>query len=129
MGQPFASGRIAIAVCDRCGVIFKLKKLQSETVKLQPISNRVCPECWDPDHPQLQLGMYPVNDPQALRTSRKDTSYLASGLNSNGNLSGGSRELQWGWAPVGGARATNYSATPNALVTRCLVGTVTVTVT
>lgn len=27
------------------------------------------------DHPQLQLGMYPVDDPQAVREPRPDISY------------------------------------------------------
>ena len=30
----------------------------------------VCGECWDPDQPQLQLGRFPVSDPQALRNPR-----------------------------------------------------------
>ena len=32
----------------------------------------VCPECWDPDQPQNQLGRYNVDDPQALRNPRPD---------------------------------------------------------
>jgi len=31
---------------------------------------KVCPECWDPDQPQLQVGRWPVSDPQALRSPR-----------------------------------------------------------
>jgi hypothetical protein len=41
-------------------------------VKLKKTGLKVCPACHDPDHPQLQLGMYPVNDPQALRDPRVD---------------------------------------------------------
>jgi len=38
----------------------------------------VCQECWDPDHPQNHLGREPVNDPQALRNPRPDTSLMTS---------------------------------------------------
>ena len=89
----------------------------------------VCPVCWDPDQPQLQLGMYPVDDPQALRNPRPDNTYRQSGLNTNNEPSGGSRVFQWGWAPVGGARADDNLLTPNNLVIDVEVGTVTVTTT
>ena len=39
----------------------------------------VCPTCWEPDQPQLSLGLYPVNDPQAVRNPRPDVSYVTSG--------------------------------------------------
>lgn len=127
MANRFASGKRAIAECDRCGQQFKLKKLKTEIVKTKKYELLVCPECWDPDQPQLQLGMYPVEDPQALRNPRRDTTYVTSGLNANGNVSGGSRDIQWGWAPVGGARLFDGSLTPNYLVATTFVGTVSVT--
>lgn len=126
MGNRFASGKWAIAECDRCGQQFKLKQLKEEIIKTKRFQIKVCPECWDPDHPQLQLGMYPVEDPQALRSPRIDTTYVTSGVNAEGNPSGGSREIQWGWAPVGGARGFDDALTPNNLVARGFVGTVTI---
>jgi hypothetical protein len=126
MANRFASGRIAIAMCDRCGQQFKLKKLKTEIVKTKRYELLVCPACWDPDQPQLQLGMFPVDDPQALRNPRRDTTYVTAGLNANGNLSGGSRDTQWGWQPVGGARDFDAVLTPNYLVARTFVGTVTI---
>jgi hypothetical protein len=126
MSNRFASGKIAIAICDICGFQFKLKELRTQIVKLKPVNDRVCPECWSPDHPQLQLGMYPVDDPQALRNSRRDTTYVTAGPNVNGNLTGGSRDIQWGWAPVGGSQGVDAALTPNALVTHTVVGVVTV---
>ena len=66
MGNRFASGKNAIAECDRCGQRFKLKVLKTEIIKTKNYNLLVCPECWDPDHPQLQLGMYPVDDPQGI---------------------------------------------------------------
>jgi hypothetical protein len=129
MPNRFASGKIAISQCDRCGFRFKLKTLKTEIIKTKKYELMVCPACWDPDQPQLQLGMYPVDDPQALRNPRPDNTYLQSGLNNNDEPSGGSRVFQWGWAPVGGSRLDDDFLTPNNLVIDVEVGTVTVTTT
>ena len=94
MGNRFASGKIAIAECDRCGQQYQLKALKTEIIKQRKYQLLVCPECWDPDQPQLMLGTFPVDDPQALRNPRKDTTYVTSGVNAAGNLSGGSRDIQ-----------------------------------
>jgi hypothetical protein len=129
MGNRFAAGRRAIAICDRCSQQFKLKQLKTEIIKQRKYELLVCPECWDPDQPQLMLGTFPVDDPQALRNPRRDTTYFVSGLNDDGNLSGGSRDIQWGWSPVGGSRLFDDTLTPNNLVATGFVGTVTVSVT
>ena len=126
MPNRFASGKYSIAMCDICGFQFKLKKLRSQVVKTKQINDKVCPECWSPDHPQLQLGMYPVEDPQAVRGPRRDTTYVTSGLNVDGFPSGGSRDTQWGWNPVGGAREFDSGLTPNFLALTVSVGTVTI---
>lgn len=127
MPSKFASGKYAIAQCDRCNFRFKLKELKSLTIKTKKVNILVCPECWEPDQPQLQLGMYPVNDPQAVRNPRPDNSYTVAGLDVDGDPSGGSRIFQWGWAPVGGAR--DGGITPNDLQLSITLGTVTVAVT
>jgi len=71
--------------------------------------------------------MYPVNDPQALRNPRRDTTYYQSGIAADGIESGGSRQIQWGWNPVGMAQSFDSGLTPNDLVGQGQVGTVTVT--
>ena len=129
MGNRFASGKKAIAMCDRCGQRFKLKTLKEEVIKTKRYNLLVCDECWDPDHPQLQLGMYPVDDPQALRNPRNDTTYYQAGLNAVGNPTDGSRMIQWGWNPVGGASANDDGLTPNYLVLTVQIGTVTIATT
>ena len=129
MGNRYASGKNAIAECDRCGQRFKLTVLKTEIIKTKQYNLLVCPECWDPDHPQLQLGMYPVDDPQALRNPRPDSSYVISGLLADGYSGGGSRIFQWGWNPVGGASGFDTLLTPNNLVLAVEIGTVTVSVT
>jgi hypothetical protein len=127
MANQFASGKFAIAECDRCGQRFKLKDLKKLIIKQTLKDIKVCPECWEPDQPQLSLGMYPVNDPQALRDPRPDVSYRNSGIDSIGSISGGSRIFQWGWNPVGGSR--DDGLTPNNLAPEGQVGSVTVTIT
>lgn len=127
MPNRFASGKYAIAMCDRCGQQYKLKELRKLTIKTKQVSIKVCQECWEPDQPQLQLGMYPVNDPQALREPRPDTSYLVSGIGPDGGPEGGSRVIQWGWNPVGGARSFDTGLTPNDLIASGQIGIVTVT--
>lgn len=72
MGNRFASDRRAIAECDRCGFRFKRKELKELIIKTKNVNILVCPECWEPDQPQLLLGMFPVDDPQAIRNPRPD---------------------------------------------------------
>ena len=129
MPTKYASGKHAIAECDRCGQRYMLTQLKKLTIKTKLVSIKVCPECWDPDQPQLQLGLYPVNDPQAVREPRPDTSYYTSGLAADGYISDGSRQFQWGWAPVGGASQFDSVLTPNDLISVGNVGTVTVSTT
>jgi hypothetical protein len=129
MGNRFASGKKAIAICDRCGFQFRLKELKALVIKTKNVNIMVCNECWEPDQPQLQLGMYPVDDPQGLRNPRPDSSYLQSGLLADGEPGGGSRDIQWGWNPVGGAAQFDTALTPNNLVLDVEVGIVTVVVT
>ena len=142
MTTQFASGKFAIAECDRCAFRFKLTQLKKLTIKTKNVSIKVFPECWEEDQPQLQLGMYPVNDPQAVREPRPDTSYYASGqsgvqtangtnntVSQSGYPEGGSRVFQWGWNPVGGASSFDTVLTPNYLIAVGAVGTVTISTT
>jgi len=139
MGNRFSSGKNSIAECDRCGFRFKLHELRKEIIKTKNYNLLVCYICWDPDQPQLQLGMYPVDDPQGVRDPRPDLSYYQSGntglqialTNSTakdaaGLPAEGSRVYQWGWNPVGGSSNFDEALTLNYLVVNVEVGTVTV---
>ena len=141
-GPKYAAGKRSIAECDRCGQRYMLKELRKLTIKTKLTNIKVCPECWEPDQPQLQLGMYPVYDPQAVRDPRPDVSYYLSGnnglqlvstnttaVNSSGTPEAGSRIFQWGWNPVGGSRASDAGLTPNNLVLTVGLGTVTISTT
>ena len=141
MSNQFSSGKHSIAECDICGFRFKLKQLKTLVIKTKNVNIKACPTCWSPDHPQLQLGMYPVFDPQAVRQPRPDQSYWQSGKTglqvsvhpatddnlSFGGPAGGSREYQWAWNPVGFNNAFVGSNIQNDLLATGQVGTVTVT--
>ena len=142
MPSNYASGKNSIAECDRCGQRYKLKELKKQVLKTKLYNIKVCPSCWDPDQPQLQLGMYPISDPQAVRDPRPDVSYQQSGTNGlQININGGtgvdgfgepdmgSRVFQWGWAPVGGARSFDNALTPDDLKGYGQLGTVTISTT
>ena len=79
MSSKYSSGKHSISECDRCGFRYKLKELRKLTIKTKQVSIKVCRNCWEPDQPQLSLGLYPVNDPQAVREPRPDISYYQSG--------------------------------------------------
>ena len=139
MASKYASGKNSISECDRCGFRYMLKVLKTLTIKTKNVKIKVCPTCWEPDQPQLSLGLYPINDPQAVREPRPDLSYWQSGLTglqtdyNSGTLplqdgfpGGGSRIFQWGWYPVGGARSNDAGLTPNNLVAQTTVANVTI---
>jgi len=72
----FASYERAFGFCDRCGQRYDLKHLKKYFIMGKLINSKVCPECWDPDHPQNWVGIIGSqkvsNDPQALREPRPD---------------------------------------------------------
>jgi hypothetical protein len=72
MSATFAAGRIAIALCDRCGFQYRLNELTDQIVDQKKTGLLVCGPCLDIDQEQLQLGKVPIFDPQALRDPRPD---------------------------------------------------------
>ena len=64
--MAYASGKYAIAQCDRCAFEYPLNQLKKEWNGL-----KTCPECWEPKHPQLEP-LRAVPDAQALRNPRPD---------------------------------------------------------
>jgi hypothetical protein len=141
MPSKYASAKNSIAQCDRCGFRYKLKQLKQLVIKTKNVNILVCPECWENDQPQLLLGMMPINDPQAVRNPRPDLGYYESGLNglqtnettgTSTSQTGvplmGSRVIQWGWNPVGGASYFDAALTPNDLVGTSALGDVTISI-
>lgn len=86
MTVVYARGTKALGLCDRCAFRYRLNELKWEIVDRRKTGLRVCDACFDVDHPQLQLGRTPINDPQALREARPDP-------NTDRSL--------FGWDPVG----------------------------
>ena len=117
MGTRFASSQKVNALCDVCGFQYKLRELRNLFVKGLDTNVKACRECWSPDQPQLRLGEFPVDDPQAIRDPRPDQS-----LGPSGDYS--SRGIQWGWNPVG--LYDNGGLNTNDLVGTGAVGSVTV---
>ncbi len=72
MSNKFAKRDNALSECDRCGFRYKLGLLKELIIKNTPINMLVCPTCWEPSQPQLKLGNFPVEDPQAIRNPRPD---------------------------------------------------------
>lgn len=108
----WANGSRALAICDVCGFQYKLGQLRLLVVNTRVTSTKACPACWVPDQPQLQLGRFPVYDPQAIQDPRPDNAMRVS------------RVFQYSWNPVGGGQAT--SDTPNDLTVSCAVNSVSV---
>jgi len=85
----WASGKKALAVCDRCGLQVMLNSLAPQPVagKITPI--KVCSDCLDSDNPQLQLGKVRIQERIALKDPRPDPDLAVSqglfGFNPVGN--------------------------------------------
>lgn len=144
MPTKFASGKHSISECDRCGFQYPLKRLRALVIKTKVTGMLVCPTCWEPDQPQLLLGMYPVTDAQAVRNPRRDNSYWQAGQTglqvddinpvdptsklAFGYPSDGSRVVQWGWNPVGLYNPLAFPDLVSTLVGVGAVGTVSITI-
>lgn len=72
MPNAYASGKHTQAICDRCGFTYKLKALKNISIKDTLTNIMVCKDCWEPSHPQLQLGKFAISDAQAVRNPRPD---------------------------------------------------------
>tara|TARA_R100001510_G_C7575040_1_gene150083 strand:+ start:7 stop:390 length:384 start_codon:yes stop_codon:yes gene_type:complete len=66
--MAYAIGLYAKAICDRCGFRYDYLELQQEWTGF-----KVCPECYEPKHPQLEPITHP-SDPEALHQPRPDIS-------------------------------------------------------
>ncbi len=114
MSNRFANGKKAFGFCDVCGFRYKLKELRNIVTKGKDTNIKACRECWSGDHPQNKLGEFPVNDPQAIRNPRPDFAGYGS-----------SRNIQWGWNPVGDGNNL-YGLSVNNLEMVASIGDVTV---
>jgi hypothetical protein len=105
VSNQFANGKLAYGFCDRCSFRYDLKDLQFQIFNMRSTNMKVCPTCMDIDNPQLQLGRFPVSDPQALRDPRPDQGLVSS------------RDITWGWWPLLGYNATTTVGTVTIVIT------------
>ena len=73
--MTYASGKFAVAICDRCGFKKKLHDLRKEWTGL-----KVCDACFEPKHPQLGPFNH-IADPEALYDPRPNNDIEANGGN------------------------------------------------
>tara|TARA_R110000824_G_scaffold2970_14_gene13620 strand:- start:3467 stop:3856 length:390 start_codon:yes stop_codon:yes gene_type:complete len=79
----YATGAKSQAICERCGFRIPYQQLTTEWNGL-----RVCPECWDPKHPQLTprtvADAQAIYQPRPGTNSREDASpRILSGVSSS----------------------------------------------
>ena len=92
--MAYATGKYAIAQCDRCSFEYPLNQLKKEWNGL-----KTCSECWEPKHPQLEPLPH-VMDPEALYEPRPNNDVeVGEGyiLSNNDNIIG---------SPIPGYRMT-----------------------
>jgi len=66
--MAYASGKHALAICDRCGWQYPYLSMKTEWDH-----TRVCSECYEPKEPQLDPVPH-VADPEAIRNPRPQVS-------------------------------------------------------
>ena len=112
--MAYASGKFALALCDRCSFEYKLNELKKEWN-----GSKVCQECYEPKHPQLEPPHLSV-DAEALWKPRPDVPLPQSqlGVIITTNLSAAG--MTFGSDPIG----TDF----NGYLVTGAIGTVTVVV-
>ena len=101
----YANGKYTIAECDRCGFRYKRRVLKELTINEKPSNLQVCPQCWEPDHPQYKVGKYPVVDPQAIMNPRPDRSLTTE------NTPTSSRYIPGTFDPLSGVQSSGTVGT------------------
>ena len=78
LSTRWAQGKRAWAICDICGMRCRYLDLRTPTVMGNTTGLKVCPGCFDLDHPQNFLPQAIKVDAQALRGARPDTGLARS---------------------------------------------------
>lgn len=67
-----ARGKIALAICDICGLSCSYLELKEPIRDSQPTGLKVCKDCFDKDHPQYKVGDLIITDAISLEDPRPD---------------------------------------------------------
>lgn len=102
MSNKWANDENALGICDRCGLTYKLRRLKKETQNRTETNLMVCPECWDPDHPQQFVYEIDVDDPKPLLDPRYETADGAGSTSDDDDLSEFTTDAG-GWVVVNGS--------------------------
>lgn len=70
--MPFASGKNAIGICDRCGWQYAHRELQWQIKDGNNSGWLVCPTCMDEDNPQYLVGRDMGAEAIAIQDPRPD---------------------------------------------------------
>lgn len=70
----YSSGRDSYFICDICSLPFDYCDAKTETENGRPKHNKVCDDCWSPDHPQYFVNRIQPVDAMALKDPRPDLS-------------------------------------------------------
>lgn len=100
--MSFASGKHALAVCDRCGQDCRYLDLQEEFIRGIAQNNNICPSCYDPDHPQNWYGSDTFVDHEGLEDPNPEAFDEVRSLS--------------GWNPVGAGGNVITASSGNASV-------------
>lgn len=65
-------------ICDRCSFRFNLSGLLWETERGRRTGLRVCPKCFDEEHPQEDTYLLRIDDKQAVRDPRPQRDLTAA---------------------------------------------------
>ena len=115
----FATGKYALALCDRCGQQFKFNQLRQEWNGL-----KTCPQCFETKHPQLEPS-YHSADAQALPWTRParvepvtvfvggsgDSSFESNGMQPSENAKKLQSVFSIGEITISTASTTTYTVT------------------
>ena len=115
----FATGKYALALCDRCGQQFKFNQLRQEWNGL-----KTCPQCFETKHPQLEPS-YHSADPHALPWTRParvepitvfvggsgDSSFESNGMQPSENSKKLESVFSIGEITISTASTTTYTVT------------------
>ena len=87
------------AICDRCGLEFRLNSLRKQVENRRTTNLLVCRYCLDEDHPQWRAARIAFGDPTPIPDIRPDPSDIIA-------------NSYHGWNPVGGLGLTLHTFAP-----------------
>lgn len=73
-------------ICDRCAQRYLLSELKEIRILGRGTGLLVCPDDWEPSHPQLDVRKLRTNDKQSVPNSRSDAAELDASRSLTGSF-------------------------------------------